>query len=189
MSLSWYFPLVSGTLFWLFSPLSILGGAEPSRCHVFIDEENIWTLEMVRDKNHKRVPLMNIITLSQGKWEFRPPQVRILDASGKEARVKRFSIDTGVPDAPYPTEFMTVQGNSFIGLDLVGNFEDFGEPSQVVIDLGKNRFILQPLDCLEYDTLAEKINSINIDSPDIRDDFEVLKISTAGIRKARPPRP
>ena len=185
----WTFPFAMSALIWLLCPLSVRAGQEASRCHVFIDDENIWTLEMVQDGDHRRVPIMNIITLTRGKWEFRPPQVRVLNTKGKEAQVKKFSLDTGVPDEPYRTEFMTVQGNAFIGLDLMGDFEDFGEPSQVIIDLGKNRFTLQPMECLEYEALTEKVNNINIDSPNIREDFEVLKISAAGTKTARPVQP
>ncbi len=185
----WTFPIVVSAVIWLVSLASVRASEEASRCHVFIDDENIWTLEMVQDRDHRRVPIMNIITLTRGKWEFRPPQVRVFNAKGKEARVKKFSLDTGVPEEPYRTEFMAVQGNAFIGLDLVGDFEDFGEPSQVTIDLGKNRFTLQPLDCLKYEALTEKINNINIDSPNIREDFEVLKISAEGTKRARPLQP
>ena len=75
---------------------------------------------------------------------------------------------------------MPVLGNSFIGLELLGSFNDFAEPASVSIDLGENRFELKSVDCAEFERLAEKINRINVDSPDVREDFEVLEINPLG---------
>ena len=75
---------------------------------------------------------------------------------------------------------MPVLGNSFIGLELLGSFNDFAEPASVLIDLGESRFELQSVDCAKFERLAEKINRINLDSPDIREDFEVLEINPLG---------
>lgn len=148
---------------------------EKSKCHVFIDESFIWTMEMVGS-----TPVLNIITLSEGKWEFRPQQIEIYRDSRRRAEIKKFSIDTGVVGDPYDTQFMTVHGNSFIGLDLIGDVSGFEEPSRVAIELGKNRFLLHPIDCLDFETLAEKINQVNFDSPNIQQDFEVLGIVPLG---------
>lgn len=151
-----------------------------SHCHLFIDQENIWTLETVEDGGEEIVPILNIITFSPGKWEFRPRQIHIFDADGREARVEKFSMETGSLEGAYLSTFMPVLGNSFIGLELLGSFNDFAEPASVLIDLGESRFELQSVDCAEFERLAEKINRINLDSPDIREDFEVLEINPLG---------
>lgn len=162
------------------------GPPDASRCHVFIDTENIWTLEMVQDANQERTPILNIITLSSGEWDFRPAQIHVFNKREKKAELKRFSMDTGVPDEPYLTDYVKVLGNSFIGLDLQGKFEEFAEPARVLIDLGDYRFELQPIDCLEFETLAEKINNVNFDSPNVKEDFHLLKIEHLGKKGPRP---
>lgn len=155
---------------------------ESSRCHLFVDYENIWTLEMVQDGKDKRTPILNIITFTPGEWGFRPEQVQIVNKKGKQAKFKYFSLDTGVPEEPYRTKYVNILGNSFIGLDLQGKFDDFGELSQVTIDLGESRFELELLDCAQFDAWAEKINRINFESPDVKEDFYLLKIEPLGRR-------
>ena len=161
---------------------------QQSRCHVFIDYDFIWTLEIIHSPGKKPVPILNIITFSEEQDDFRPEQVHLFSAAGKEAKIDRFSIETGVEGEPYLTTYLKLQGSSFIGMDLEGKFDGFEEVSKVVIDVGDDRFNLQPIDCLDFETLAQKINQVNFDSPQIREDFEVLKIELYGKREAVPRR-
>ncbi len=176
----------------LLSPLwisaqSIPGRApESSACHVFLDDQNIWTLETLEEPDGTTVPILNIITFSPGTWDFRPREVHIYNRENQEAMVEKFSMDTGVPGEPYLMEYLAVKGKSFIGLDLLGKFEDFVEPAHVVIDLGEDRFQLQPLDCMDFNALAEKIDRVNFDSPNIWEDYEVLQIGFLGEKSLRP---
>lgn len=157
---------------------------QPSGCHIFIDDQFIWTVEIVQSPDKRTVPLLNVITLSNGKWDFRPRHVHIFDQEGREAQVEKFSIDTG--SEPYVTEYLKVLGNSFIGIDLLGRFEQFGGPSRIVIDLGDHRFELLALECGQFNVVADKINQINFDSPDIYEDYEVLGIEFLGKRGVAP---
>ncbi len=154
---------------------------EKSRCHVFVDYQNVWTLEMNVD-GRQPVPILNIITFSEDELPFRPNQIHISNARGKKARVEKFSIETGVDGEPYVTDFLQVLESSFIGMDLIGDFADFAEPTQVSVDLGDTEFQLQAIDCLDYETLAQKIDQINFNSPNIKEDFEVLKVPLVGSR-------
>jgi len=159
---------------------------EASRCHVFIDDQNIWTVEILEDPNGDIVPILNIITFSPGGWDFRPQEIYIYNQQGKAATVERFSMYTGVPGEDYLMQYLKIRGNSFIGLDLLGEFDDFTEPTRVAIDLGEDRFQLKPLDCIDYDALAEKIDRINVDSPNLWEDFDVLQIKFLGEKMLRP---
>jgi len=103
---------------------------ERSRCHCFIDYENIWTFEMVENQDGQRVPILNIITFTAGQWEMKPAQVHVLNAKSREAKIDKFSIDTGIAEEPYNTGSLKVLGNGFIGLDLLGKFDDYGEPPE-----------------------------------------------------------
>lgn len=156
-----------------------------SACHVFIDHQYIWTLEVKLDENNKPVPILNSVTLGEGEWDLRPDQLHLVNSRHKEARIEKFSIDTGVAGEPYIVRYLKVLGDSFIGLDLIGDFQDFSELSEVSIELGDNLFILAPVDCLDFESIAHQINQINFDSPDIRQDYEVLKIELIGKREAR----
>lgn len=158
-----------------------LPGTSP--CHIFIDDQNIWTLEILENDSRDIIPILNIITFSQGQWDFRPTQIHIYNEIGQEARVEQFSLDTGVAEEPFITQFLKVRGKSFIGVDLVGNFTDFGNPPRISVDLEEERFQLQPVECREFDTMAEKIDKLNVDSPNIWDDFDVLRIKFIGNRE------
>ena len=154
-----------------------------SNCHIFVDEQNIWTLEMIEE-----TPVLNFITLSQGRWDFAPAQVHIYDQNDNQARVERFSMDRGDGESIIRI-FLRVLGKSFMGVDLVGEFEGFGEPKRVLIDLGRDRFVLQPISCGNFDALAQKIDRINVNSPDIFQDFQILQITPMGDRDRRPEAP
>ena len=152
---------------------------ESSRCHVFIDDQNIWTLEIIQDRGGEIVPIVNIITFSRGEWDFRPREIHFYNGD-QETRAEKFSMDTGVPGEPYLMEYLRVLGNSFLGLDLLGEFNDFSEPTKIVIDLGEDRFQLEPLACMDFEALAGKIDQINFNSPNLWEDFEVLRIEFMG---------
>jgi hypothetical protein len=95
-------------------------------------------------------------------------------------------MDTGVPGEPYLMEYLRVLGNSFLGLDLLGEFDDFSEPTKIVIDLGEDRFQLEPLACMDFEALAGKIDQINFNSPNLWEDFEVLRIEFMGQKMPLP---
>jgi len=158
---------------------------ESSRCHVFIDDQNIWTLEIIQDRGGKIVPIVNIITFSRGEWDFRPREIHFYNGD-QETRAEKFSMDTGVPGEPYLMEYLRVLGNSFLGLDLLGEFDDFSEPTKILIDLGEDRFQLEPLACMDFEALAEKIDQINFNSPNLWEDFEVLRIEFMGQKMPLP---
>ena len=155
--------------------------AESFTHYIYIDYEFIWTIEMVGN-----TPVVNIITFGEGEWPLRPGQIRIYNQQGKRARVKKFSMETGAE--PYVTPSFRVLGDSFIAIDLIGEFEDFSKPARIAIDLGPYRYQLEPIDPLAFETLAQQINKINYDSPDIREDYAILKIDHKGKRRLRPRR-
>ena len=158
---------------------------ESSPCHVFIDDQNIWTIEVIEDPGGVIVPIVNIVTFSPGAWDFRPREIHIYNGD-QETRAKKLSMDTGVPGEPYLMEYLRILGNSFIGLDLLGEFDNFAEPTRVVIDLGDDRFQLEPVECLDFEALVEKIDQVNFNSPNLWEDFEVLQIEFMGQKMPRP---
>lgn len=172
----------------LFLALSTPGNQAPEKvprsgCHVFIDLKNIWTVEMTQTASGYTIPILNIVTFDQEEVPLRPRQIHIRNGSEDEAEVERLAIDTGVEGDPHVTNYLKILRNSFIGMDLVGNFSAFDEPSEVTIELGRHEFLLQAVDCLDFENLVERINQINFNSPDIREDFEILDIEAIGSRR------
>ena len=124
---------------------------ESSRCHVFIDDQNIWTLEIIQDRGGEIVPIVNIITFSRGEWDFRPREIHFYNGD-QETRAEKFSMDTGVPGEPYLMEYLRVLGNSFSRSGPVGRNSTifFRTHKKIVIDLGEDRFQLEPLACMDF---------------------------------------
>ncbi|MFH1965626.1 MAG: hypothetical protein ABIJ42_08825 [Acidobacteriota bacterium] len=172
-------------LFFLWCSLSAQTGtmAPASTCFVFIDTQYIWTLELVTTPDNRPVPILNILTLTRGEWDFRPVQISMVNMEGRIADVNRFSMNTGVEGEPYLTNYLKVLGNNFIGVDLIGEFGDFRQLSEVSIELGKDIFRLTPVHSVAFESLVSRINQINVDSPDIREDFQVLGINLLGERE------
>ncbi len=168
--------------------LSTLANQAPEKvassgCHVFIDFKNIWTVEVTQTASDYNIPILNIVTFDQEEVPLRPRQIHIRNREGDEAEVERLAIDTGVEGDPHITNYLKILKSSFIGMDLVGNFSAFAEPAEVMIELGRHEFVLQAVDCMDFEGLVERINQINFNSPDIREDFEILDIETIGSRR------
>lgn len=162
------------------APEPCLETRERSNCHIFIDHEIIWTVEVVEELGQAPVPIVNIITFEMSEAPLRPEQIRLFNQQERTAEIKRFKIETGFE--PYFTSYLRVLPSSFIGFDLEGIFKGFIEPARVVIELAETEYVLQAVDCLNYEILAERINKINFDTPDIREDFSVLRIPHVGSR-------
>ncbi len=153
---------------------------DQSSCHIYIDEQVIWTVEIVEEFDQPPVPIVNIITFEIEEAPLKPEQIRLFNPHERTAEVKRFAIETGFE--PYLTSYLRVLPSSFIGFDLEGKFEGFSEPVRVVIELAETEYALQAVDCLDYEMLAQRINKVNFDSPDVREDFAILRIPHVGSR-------
>ena len=122
-------PFLPLYLLLLFSPFLKAQAVDPTAaatCFIFIDTQFIWTLEIAETPDGRPVPILNIVTLDRGEWDFRPVQVSLVNSEGRIADIKRFSINTGVDGEPYLTNYLKVLGNNFIGVDLTGNSKTSG---------------------------------------------------------------
>ena len=158
---------------------------EESGCHVFIDYKSIWTMEVVKEMGKAPVPVMNLVTFDAKESPLRPQQIHLYNKVGQTPEVTRLAIDTGVPGDPYITNFLNVQANSFIAFDLVGDFEGFEKPDRVTVELEETEYNLQAIDCLDFEMLVGQINKVNFDSPDVKQDYDLLGIRHMGKRKPR----
>jgi hypothetical protein len=65
---------------------------------------------------------------------------------------------------------------------LQGDFGDERELLGVTIRVGEEDFRLVPLASFDFENLSLKVNRLNLDSPDFRDDWRVLKLEMIGTR-------
>jgi hypothetical protein len=154
-----------------------------SQCLIFVDYDFIWTLELVKEKK-QTTPIFNVISLHRGQWELEPADIRL--HRGQEVfRVTGFSIDSGDTKKPYVTTYLGIRGPDSVGVDLIGEFKDLDLLSEVSIELGKDRFILDALDCEDYDAKMDKIAELDMDGGNMIDDFETFGLKLFGRREAR----
>ena len=162
---------------------------ERSACHVFIDTEYIWTVEVIMESEGTPIPVMNLITFGSQRSSLRPRQIHIYNEVSRKPDIERLAIDTGVDGDPYIANFINVQPGSFIAFDLVGDFGGFEEPDRITVDLGETEYNLAAINCVDFEILVNRINQVNFDSPDIRHDYELLDIHHMGqkrpLRKGR----
>lgn len=157
--------------------------SEFSQCLIFVDYDFIWTLELVKE-NKKMTPIFNAICFHRGQWELTPAQIS-LRLGTEKFKVTNFSIDSGDPNKPYVTPYLGIRGPDSVGIDLVGEFGKLDTLSEVVVELGTDRFILEALDCKEYDAKMDKIAELDMDGGSMIDDFEASGIKLFGRREAR----
>ncbi len=154
-----------------------------SQCLLFVDFDFIWTLEVVREQD-KSVPILNVISLQRGQWELEPAGIRLVRGK-KEFQVTDFSVDSGDPANPLITKYLGIRGPDSVGVDLVGDFGEVDALSEVAIELGKDRFILDALDCKNYDTMLDKLGRLQLGGGNQVNDFEALGIQLFGRREGR----
>jgi hypothetical protein len=158
---------------------------ERSACHIFIDAKYIWTVEVIMESEGAPIPVMNLLTFGSQRTALRPRQIHIYNEVSRKPNIERLAIDTGVDGDPYVTNFINVQPDAFIAFDLVGDFGGFEEPDRITVDLGEIEYNLEAIDCSDFEILVNRINQINFDSPDVRQDYDVLNIHHMGQKRPR----
>lgn len=149
---------------------------EKSAYLVYVDREYIFTIEMVRPG----VPLFNFISMTNEENNLPAKNIR-LTFENRKVVVKFFTIDTGTRD-PMSVFSTAVHPRSSFGFRLNGEFGDVRELFGATVQMGTDDFKLVPLKSFDFETLAAKINRINLGSPDFSDDWRVLQLELIGTR-------
>lgn len=145
----------------------------------FVDHQQVFTIEITESN----VPILNFVNLTNGEFQLLPRNI-VLMAEEKRLPVTFFQIDTGLEGQSITTSSVKVRAYSSFGVALKGDFAGISKLDKVAIRLAKESFELEPMSPTEFDQLALKINKINLKSPDIRDDYRILRIKPLGSRKA-----
>ncbi len=150
---------------------------DKSAYFAFVDREYIFTIEMIKPG----IPLFNFISMTDAEQLLPAKEVR-LTLDGRKAPGKFFLVDTGNPKEPVIIPSVRLRPKSSFGVRLQGDFGDARELFGVTVRCGPNDFSLVPLSSFEFENLALKVNRLNLGSPDLRDDWRVLKLEAMGTR-------
>jgi hypothetical protein len=150
---------------------------EKSAYLAFVDREYIFTVEVVKPG----VLLFNFISMVDKDQNLQAKQIR-LTLENRKIPGKFFIIDTGDPKEPVTVPSLRMRPRSSFGVRLQGEFGDERELLGVTVRIGEEDFRLVPLASFDFENLSLKVNRINLDSPDFRDDWRVLKLEMLGTR-------
>jgi len=150
---------------------------DKSSYFAFVDREYIFTLEIVRPG----VPIFNFVSMVDKDENLLAKQVR-LTLDNRKVPGTFFLVDTGDPKEPVIVPSVRMRPKSAFGVRLQGEFGQEKELLGVSVLIGDQDFNLVPLSSFDFENLVLKVNRLNLASPDLSDDWRVLKLENMGSR-------
>jgi hypothetical protein len=150
---------------------------DKSTYFAFVDREYIFTVEMVKPG----VPIFNFVSLVDKEEYLYAKQVR-LTLENRKVPGSFFLVDTGDPKEPVIVPSVRMRPKSSFGVRLQGEFGEEKELLGVSVLIGNEDLKLVPLSSFDFENLALKVNRLNLASPDLSDDWRVLKLENMGSR-------
>ncbi len=143
----------------------------------FVDREFIFTVEVVRPG----VPIFNFVSLVGKDYNLLAKQVRVT-LENRKVPGTFFLVDTGDPKEPIIVPSVRMRAQSSFGVRLQGDFGDEKELLGVAVMIDNEDLKLVPLTSFDFENLVLKVNRLNLASPDLDDDWRVLKLESLGTR-------
>ncbi len=150
---------------------------EKSAFFAFVDRDFIFTIEVVKPG----VPLLNFVSMTDRNISLPARNVR-LDLGSRRVPAKLFAVETGDFRQPMVFPSLVIRPRSSFGFRVDGDFGNVKELLGVSIRLGTEDLKLMPLTSFAFESLALKVNSINLGSPDFSEDWRVLRLEVLGTR-------
>jgi len=147
---------------------------------VFVDYDYIFTLELVENK----VPILSFANITDKRLQLSPGGI-LLYMRGRRYPVRFLVMDTGNDREHVTIPSTKMYGHSSFGYALKGDFDGMQKLDKVSVKVLGEVLQFEPVSRNEFEVLAAKINRINLASPDIRDDYRVLRIPIKG-KRTRP---
>lgn len=148
---------------------------EKSAYFAYVGRDYIFTIEIVGPG----MPLFNFVSMTDSEEQLRAQNIR-LTLGNRQVDVKLFAIEPDSAQQPLKVSSLRMRPRSSFGFMLEGSFGEAKEIYGAEIELGKKNFKLAPLHGSDFDTLVQKVNQLNLESPDFRDDFRVLNLELTG---------
>ena len=150
---------------------------ERSAFLAFVDHEFIFTVEVVKPG----VPLFNFVSMSDREFSLLAKNVRLTLESRKVPGLY-FLVDTGNPKEPMIVPSVHMRPRSSFGVRLQGDFGQEKELLGATVRVGDDDLKMAPLASFDFENLVLKVNRINLESPDFREDWAILKLEVIGSR-------
>jgi hypothetical protein len=169
-------------LFWGIFFLHTLGHAgnpplEKSACFAFADHDYIFTIEIVKPG----VPILNFVSMADSDINLLAKNIR-LTFENRTAVARVLAIETGNFQQPVDRLSLTMHPRSSFGVRMDGDFDQVKELLGATVRLGVEDFKLIPLNSNDFEALVQKVNRLNLRSPDFSEDWRVLRLQPMGTR-------
>jgi hypothetical protein len=164
----------------LSSPGTVADGnqsPEKSSWFAFVDQDYIFTIELVKPG----VPVLNFVSMMSEDTDLVARNIWLIEEN-RRIPARLLSIEPGKFQQPIPVTSLVMHPRSYFGVSLQGDYDNARELSGATIRIGKEDFKFALLTQFEFETLARKVNRLNLGSPDFSDDFRVLNIKKLGRR-------
>lgn len=145
----------------------------------FVDREYIFTIEVIKPGTS----ILNFVSLIDQEKKLDAKNV-VLFLGNRKVAAKLFFVEAGPGQQPIAVSSLQMHPRSSFGFRLQGSFGDATELHGAEIRLDRELFKLAPLSEFDFETLVRKVNRINLESPDFRDDYRVLKLEHIGTRSS-----
>ncbi len=150
---------------------------DKSAYFAFVDHDYIFTIEVVKPG----IPLLNFVSMTNEENKIYARDIR-LSLGNRKSVARLLSVETGEFQQPMSVASIAVHPKSSFGVRIDGDFGKETELSGATIRLGDEDFQLAPLSNFDFESLALKVNRLNLESPDFSDDWRVLKLELLGSR-------
>lgn len=152
---------------------------EKSAYFAFVGRDYIFTIEVVKPGT----PLLNFVSMTDQEKKLDAKNV-LLFLGNRKVAAKLFFIDAGAGEQSIPVTSVRMHPRSSFGFRIQGSYGETSELHGAEIKIGEDTFKLAPLSEFDFETLVRKVNRINLESPDFRDDYRVLKLEYIGTQSS-----
>jgi hypothetical protein len=150
---------------------------EKSACFAFADHDYIFTIEIVKPG----VPILNFVSMADADIGLLAKNIR-LTFENRTAVARVLAIEAGDFQHPIDRLSLTMHPRSSFGVRMDGDFDQVKELLGATIRLGAEDFKLAPLNSNDFEALVQKVNRLNLRSPDFSEDWRVLRLQPLGTR-------
>lgn len=173
--------ILAGTILALFLSIPQALAQNGPKTFAFVNKQYVITAEVASAHTF----IVNFINLSDFVIVIQPNEFIYKGASGRFYIGQVYEMkhkDARGEDQRYRASYL-LKGHSFVGLTIVGSFHELDQIEELSIRIGAKRFYLQPLEKMNFEQLAAKINNLDLENPSATAALQDANIQERGIVK------
>ena len=170
--------ILGSALLWLIQTAPKTPGAESAKTFAFVNPSYIITAELATEHTF----VVNFINLSDFVIVVQPMDFIYRSAPGHYYIGQVFELehaDTRGEMQKYSASIL-LRAHSFAGLNVVGLFKEQDQIEELSVRIGSQRFYMEPVEKIQFDQLARKIETLDLDSADVAEMFHAANIQQRG---------